>query len=239
MKVRTLIATGILAAVSALAAPVQAATINFGVDVRGDGSTEQVGFYDGQPAKGGDTGYVLSLFSSSLTVGVATPGLAGATIHGIELFIDATDVDCNTDGCDGDSPAFVRFRLVPGDDKLTFSVGSSTQYLGDTGSATQVPTEFGPLGDRVLSPYPTDVDNSFFLTWVPEASVAAQIQAGSLDLSFNWNFVDLGDLIRFGRIDGVNLKVDYTPASDVPEPTSLALLGAAVAGVAARWRRRQ
>ena len=133
-----------------MAFPAGAAIVNFGVDIRPGETYAQVGFYDGQIAKGGNDGVTLSFSNSSLSFSILTPGLTGATINGFELFVDATSVD-GSDNFD--------VKLLNTGAGLVIVIDD----FPSTGSNTYVPVEAGPLGSHVLSPYSGDVDNAFFL----------------------------------------------------------------------------
>jgi hypothetical protein len=206
-----------------MAFPVGANIVNFGVDIRDNGSTAQVGFYNGQVAKGGNDGVTLRSSGSggptSVSFNILTPGLTGSTINGFELFVDATNVD-TTDNFD--------VQLFNNGQGLLIVIND----VPSTGEAsTYVPVEAGPLGTHVLSPYEGDVDNSFFYK-VPAGVFGDEILAGALNVQILRN--SGGGEARF---DGVNLQVDYTPAR-VPEPMSLLLLGLGLVGIGAVRRKK-
>mgnify|MGYP000265345937 CR=1 FL=1 len=199
----------------------QATIINFGVDIRPGENYAQVGFYDGQPSKGGNDGVTLSYSNQSLSFTILTPGLAGSTINGFELFVDAAYVD-REDNFD--------VKLLNTGSGFVIVIDDFPSNGGYREPATYVPVEAGPLGNHRLSPYEGDVDNSFFLS-IPAGLFADEILAGALNVKIVRN-TDGGE----ARFDGVNLQIDYTRAP-VPEPVTMLLLASGLMGLWGMRRR--
>jgi hypothetical protein len=182
---------------------------NFGVDIRADGSATPLPFYDGQPARGGDDGRVLNAGQPQIDVSIATPNLAGAMIHGFELFIDAEDVQ------GGDAVSLELLRASPAGYVRIIT-------LGYPGKQAEVPVSSGPLGRHAATPYKQDrAPNTFLLTSppgpasapvvLPLAQYADNIVKGYFRLRLR--LAAPAKSKTDSRIDGVNLQVELTPAA--------------------------
>lgn len=183
--------------------------LNFGMDVRADGSSTPVPFYDGQPARGGDDGVVMNGSRQQVDVSIATPGLATMIVHGFELFVDAEDVQgsdsVTLELLSANPPGYVRI--------LT---------LGYPGKQAEIPVEAGPLGRHSATPYKQDRAPNTLLLSNPPAPASAPIQLRLADYAPNITkgFFRLRLRMpattkgqRDARFDGVNLQVEVSPAA--------------------------
>lgn len=183
--------------------------LNFGIDVRADGSSTPVPFYDGQPARGGDDGVVLNGSRPQLDVSIATPGLATMIVYGFELFVDAEDVQ----GSDS-----VTLDLLRANPTGYVRIG----MLGYPGKHAEIPVETGPLGKHAATPYKQDrLPNSLLLSNPPgPASAPVQIPLADYAPNITKGFFRLRLRMaappkskRDARIDGVNLQVEAGPST--------------------------
>ncbi len=185
-------------------APVASAVMNFGVDIKADETIIQVGFYNGQPAKGGNDGVVLNnTTNKEIEFTISTPGLSAGTIESFDFFLDCESVQ----GKD-------LFHVYFFD-----SAQGYVRYFspGYPGRKALVPVEAGPPATHVVTPYLTDRNpNAFMLSQppgtpqdgatAPLGALADEIAAGSLKVRIV--VAEKGKKQKIsGRFDGANLQV--------------------------------
>ena len=119
-------------------APAALSVMNFGVDIKPDETFTQVGFYDGQPAKGGNDGAMLnSTDNKEMEFTISTPGLSSGTIESFQFFLDCENIQ-------GKDLFHVYF----------FDSGQGyVRYFspGYPGARAHVPVEAGPVGANVVT----------------------------------------------------------------------------------------
>ena len=185
-------------------APVASSVMNFGVDIKADGTITQVGFYDGQPAKGGNDGVVLNNSTNKeIEFTISTPGMSSGTIESFQFFLDCENIQ-------GKDLFHVYF----------FDSGRGyVRYFspGYPGARAKVPLEAGPTETYVVTPYNTDRNPNAFMfsnppttaldtATAPLGALADEIAAGSLKVRIV--AADKGTRQKIsGRFDGANLQV--------------------------------
>jgi len=185
-------------------APAASSVMNFGVDIKADETTAQVGFYNGQPAKGGNDGVVLNnTTNKEIEFTISTPGLSAGTIESFQFFLDCENIQ-------GKDLFHVYF----------FDTGQGyVRYFspGYPGARPDVPVEAGPTVKYVVTPYHTDRSPNAFMfsqppvtaqdtATAPLAALADEIAAGSLKVRIV--AAEKGKKQKIsGRFDGANLQV--------------------------------
>src|SRR5215204_312463 len=159
-------------------APAASSVMNFGVDIKADGTVTQVGFYNGQTAKGGNDGVVLNnTTNKEIEFTISTPGLSAGTIESFQFFLDCENIQ-------GKDLFHVYF----------FDTGQGyVRYFspGYPGARPDVPVEAGPTVKYVVTPYHTDRSPNAFMfsnppttaldtATAPLGALADEIAAGSL-----------------------------------------------------------
>jgi hypothetical protein len=185
-------------------APAASSVMNFGVDIKPDETFTQVGFYDGQPAKGGNDGAMLnSTDNKEMEFTISTPGLSSGRATAFNSSSTAKTFRariCSTSTSLNSGQGYVRY----------FSPGYP-------GARALVPVEAGPLEASVVTPYATDRNpNAFMLSQPPAtpqdgaiaplSALADEIASGSLK-----DRIVAAEKVKkqkiSGRFDGANLPV--------------------------------
>lgn len=203
--------------------------------------------------------------------GTTASGYAGDVVHPtVSVFFGGTtlDVDGNPVPFDASQVAAWDFKLSWGDAPLTLDIANSTMTIGTTTYAwANLTGTFLP--ETVSETGGTSLDNFYALLWADfdtfatvdltdgfTFNAAFTINPGAAvgiygigfaypEIAFSSSIVDFtGATINYYEVTGLDpmqVTVQATPTTQIPEPGTLSLLGLALAGaslVAARKRRK-